>query len=191
MKLSAWAKKQGITYLTAYRWFRHGKLPVAAKQTETGTILVDDEPLSKSVDTRTLIYSRVSSHNKKDDLDRQVKRCEEFCGARGYTIDKVVKEVGSGMNDSRRGLNKILAKPPALLVVEHKDRLTRFGFNYLEILLGKLGCQVIVINRDSEEKADLIKDLVAIITSFCCRLYGLRRGKKISRNIKDKLNVTT
>jgi predicted site-specific integrase-resolvase len=88
----------------------------------------------------------------------------------------VVKEIASGMNDNRPELKKLLALRPARIVIEHKDRLTRFGFGYFEQLLPMLGCELVVINRDAEEKDDLLKDLVAVITSFCCRLYGLRLG---------------
>lgn len=65
----------------------------------------------------------------------------------------------------------------------YKDRLTRFGFNYFDILLPKIGCELVVINKDEEDKPDLMKDLVAIITSFCCRLYGLRRGKGKAKEV--------
>ena len=79
---------------------------------------------------------------------------------------------------------------PSIIIIEHKDRLTRFGFNYLEKLLSKLNCQIIVVNRDTEDEKDLIKDLVAIITSFCCRLYGLRRGSKKAEVITKELELT-
>jgi predicted site-specific integrase-resolvase len=77
--------------------------------------------------------------------------------------------------------------PPGRLVVSYKDRLTRFGFNYLEVLLKRLGWEIVVIHRDKEEKEDLMKDLIAIITSFCCRLYGLRRGHKKAKEIEEKM----
>jgi Predicted site-specific integrase-resolvase len=88
------------------------------------------------------------------------------------------------MNERRPKLHKLLAVKPSRIVVEHKDRLTRFGCGYLEQLLPMLGCERVVINRDSEEKDDLLKDLVAVITSFCCRLYGLRRGSRKAAQLK-------
>jgi len=185
MKLSDWAKQQGIAYITAWRWFKRGKLPVKAYKTPSGSILV--EPNRPKIKKRTWVYCRVSSHNKKDDLDRQVQRCISFCTANGWTIEKVVKEIASGMNDNRPKLTKLLEEPPDRLVIEHKDRLTRFGFRYFEILLPKLGCEIVVINRDAEERDDLLKDLVAIITSFCCRLYGLRRGRYKAKQIKETI----
>ena len=184
MKLRAWADKQGITYMTAWRWFRNGAMPVPAYRTKTGMILVNEEAPSGRPDT-ACVYARVSSYAKKDDLSRQAERCLAFCAAKGWTVDKVVKEVASGMNDSRPKLLKLMASKPARIVVEHKDRLTRFGFRYLDELLPRTGCEVVVMNRDQEDQSDLMKDMIAIVTSFCCRLYGIRRGKTAAKKIKD------
>jgi putative resolvase len=186
MKLSDWAKQQEIAYLTAWRWFKTGRLPVRAERTPSGMILVEPrKQLATCVSA--VIYGRVSSHEKKADLERQIERCAEFCRANGWTVDSVVKEIGSGMNDSRPRLLKILSRLPGRLVIEHKDRLTRFGFAYFEKLLPQLGCELVVIHREAEEKDDLMKDLVAIITSFCCRLYGLRRGQSKAKKAKEAL----
>lgn len=177
MRLVDWARKQGIRYETAWRWFKAGKLPVPAIKTPTGMILVQIDEEQKPVGNGNWIYCRVSSHAKKDDLARQVERCEAFCSSRGWVIDGVVSEVASGMNDSRQKLMRLIDKKPARIIVEHKDRLTRFGFNYLETLLPKLGCEIVVMNR-TDGKDDLMQDLVAVVTSFCCRLYGKRRGTR-------------
>ena len=186
MKLSHWAKQQGIAYITAWRWFKSGKLPVSAYRSPSGAILVEPATVRQQAMVAT-VYCRVSSHEKKADLDRQAERCLEFCLARGWSVDKVVKEIGSGMNDSRKKLTQLLRAKPIRIVVEHKDRLTRFGFAYFEELLPQVGCELVVINRDSEAKDDLVKDLVAIITSFCCRLYGLRRGQRKAAVIAKEL----
>ena len=186
MKLSTWAKSQGISYQTAWRWFKANKLPVNATKTKTGTILIQPETI-KLCNSTTTVYCRVSSPQKKDDLERQVTRCLDYCAAQGWEVTQVIREVASGLNDKRPKLNAILAKPPTRLVVEHKDRLTRFGFAYFETLLPQLGCTLTAIHRDKEEQDDLLKDFAAIITSFCCRLYGLRRGKAKAKGLKDNL----
>lgn len=186
MKLSEWARKQGICYVTAFNWFKQGKLPVPAIQTVTGTILVQEEQIKSTVQ-RTVVYGRVSSHNKKEDLKRQVQRCSDFCFNNGWTVDHVFKEVASGMNDHRRELFRMLESQPTRIVVEHKDRLTRFGFNYLQHFLSKQNCEIVVINSSEEENEDLIKDMISIVTSFCCRLYGLRRGQAKSQKVKQVL----
>lgn len=186
MKLSVWAKQQGVTYRTAYNWFRSGKLPCPSTQLPTGTIIVHPE-VSTKPNTNVFIYARVSSYDRKEGLIGQVERCEEFARARGLEVHKVVKEVASGMNDSRTKLIKMLQSKPTTIIVENKDRLTRFGFNYLESLLSQQGCEILVINRDREDEHDLMKDLISIITSFCCRLYGLRRGQNKAKRIQLEL----
>ena len=189
MKLSIWAKQQGIHYMTAWRWFHQGVLPFPATQLPTGTIIIHTESQKSNTfsnqNQKTFVYARVSSHNKKEDLKRQIQRCCDFAAASGRPVDKIYKEIASGMNDNRRELFRMINSNPTTIIVEHKDRLTRFGFNYLEQLLKKLNCEIIVINKDSENETDLIKDLISIITSFCCRLYGLRRGKTTATKIKN------
>lgn len=183
MKLSDWARKNNLSYPTAHSLFKKGQLPVKATQLATGTILIEEE--ADLPELKTFIYSRVSSNNKKDDLNRQAERCVEFCKTKGWIVEKVVKEIGSGMNDNRQKLMKLFDGTPKRIVVEHKDRLTRFGFNYFDTLLKQLNYELIVINRDEQAQDDLMKDLVSVMTSFCCRLYGLRKGRNNLTKIKS------
>jgi len=186
MKLSDWAASQGISYYTAWRWFKTGQLPVKAIKTPSGSILIEPDSLEETSHS-VCIYARVSSHEKKDDLERQAQRCIEFARARGWEVELAVKEIASGMNDSRPKLEKLLKSRPTRILVEHKDRLTRFGFTYFETLLPMIGCELVVMDRDAEETADLMKDLISIITSFACRMYGLRRGRSKAAKIKRVL----
>lgn len=183
MKLSVWAKQKGITYRTAYSWFKQGLIEQAI-QMPTGTIIIDN---TENVNTKEniVVYCRVSNQSRKNELEYQVNRCLEFCQGKGFSVKKTYKEVASGMNDKRKELTKMLDSVPTIIVIEHKDRLTRFGFNYLENLLNKLGCKIIVVNQDYKDENDLIKDMVSIMTSFCCRLYGLRRGTNKAKKIKE------
>ena len=105
--------------------------------------------------------------------------------AKGWTVNKVYKEVASGMNDARKSLWDCIAQHPTRIVVENKDRLTRFGFNYLDRLLRDTGTQIVVINEAHEDKEDLIKDLTSVIYSFCARLYGMRRAANKAQKIKN------
>jgi putative resolvase len=190
MKLSDWAKEQGVCYRTAYNWFKSGKfndMNINAKQLSTGTILVEENSLiDKS--SNVVIYSRVSTYERKDCLIGQIERCSNFANGKGLEVNKVYKEIASGMNDKRPKLMKLLDSKPTHIIVEHKDRLTRFGFNYLEKLLNQQGCVILVLNRDNEDETDLMKDLVSIITSFCCRLYGMRRGQNKAKKLKEELS---
>ena len=186
MKLSQWAKKQGICYVTALTWFHKGQIP-NAKQLSTGTILID-ETVNIKPEERVCVYARVSNQSRKHEVQYQIDRIIEFANARGISVDKIYKEVASGMNDNRRELWKMIDSNPTIIIVENKDRLTRFGFNYLENLLKKQNCEIIVMNKDNEDERDLLQDFTSIITSFCCRLYGLRRGHNKAKQIKNNLN---
>lgn len=185
MKLSDWAKSQGITYKTAWCWFKENKLPVYAYQTKSGTIIVHEEKSNKY--EKIVIYGRVSNRDRKKSLNEQIERCETYCYTKGYKIDKIFKEIASGMNDNRKELIKMLNYDPSLIIIENKDRLTRFGFNYLKVLLNKLGCEIEVINCNDNDEKDLMQDMISIITSFCCRLYGLRRGKNKANIIEKEI----
>ena len=189
IKLSKWAKLNGVTYRTAWNWYNSGNFPVKTVQLNTGTILAEDNSIVNIENEKSCvvdIYSRVSSSNKRSDLQTQADLCEQYCLSNGLQIRKIYKEIASGMNDNRKMLNEIIKNPPDKLIVLYKDRLTRFGFNYLKELFAVKNCEIIVINQDKIEEDDLMKDLIAIITSFCCRLYGARKGQNKALNIKDK-----
>lgn len=189
MKLSAYARSLGISYRTAWRWFKAGK--VAGFQADSGTIIVTEptvETTPTAVGQKIAVYTRVSAAENKDNLEGQAKRLTDYCAAKGYRITAVVKEIGSGVNDTRPKLLKLLTDPTVgLIVVEHKDRLTRFGFNYIEQLLAMQGRQIEVINQAENGKEDLIQDFVSIVTSFCARLYGQRRSKRKTERIIAEL----
>ncbi|MDX5935578.1 IS607 family transposase [Acidithiobacillus thiooxidans] len=174
MKLSAWAKSQGVSYRTAWEWFKNGTLPVPARQLATGTILVDVSEVSKG---KTVVYARVSSHDQKPQLDGQVARCVAFANARGFSVSETITEVGSGMNGHRKKLLRLLGDQTVeRIVVEHRDRLMRFGAEYLEAALAARGGTLLVVDA-SELKDDLVQDMISVLTSFCARLYGRRSAK--------------
>jgi putative resolvase len=107
---------------------------------------------------------------------------------RGYKIARVVKEVGSGVNDQRPKFQALLGdKEVSLIVVEHRDRATRFGFHYLRTLLENEGRRIEVINEEDGDKEELRQDLIAIITSFVARYYGQRRAKRKTERIIQEL----
>lgn len=186
MKLSKWAKEKGISYITAYRWAKSGKIPGCIIM-ETGTILVEDVKENTSNNDNIFVYARVSSNNRRKELDYQVNRIVEFANSNGFKTTKIFKEVASGMNDNRTQFWKMMDSNPSTIIIENKDRLTRFGFNYIDRLSKKLNIKIIVMNENQTDEQDLIKDLVSIITSFCCRLYGLRRGYNKSKKIQEQI----
>jgi putative resolvase len=181
MKLSKWAIQQGIHYQTAWQWFHAGQIP-GAYQTDTGSIFVPDP--EERTPTRVVVYARVSNRERKESLKQQADRCLAFANGRGLSVDHVYSEVASGMNDSRRELWRMLDSNPTTVIVENKDRLTRFGFTYLDRLLQARGCEVLVLHPGTTDTEDLLKDLTSVIYSFCARLYGRRRAKNKVDDIK-------
>ena len=138
MRLSQYAKQMNVSYKTAFRWWRAGRLD--AYQLDTGTIIVRD-PLPETLSPKGIaFYARVSTQGQKADLDRQVERLKTYAASRGYQVTKIVQEIASGMNDTRPKLLKLLTDPQiGKIVVEHRDRLTRFGFVYIEQLFAMQG----------------------------------------------------
>lgn len=183
MKLSEYARRIGVKRHTAYRWFKRGEIPNAV-QLPSGTIYVPDEIFEtdmKSKQGLTVVYARESSsEQRKANLEIQAERLTQFAIANGLVVDKVIKEVGSGLNDERKKLVELLMsdEPIARIIVEQKDRLTRFGFNYLEILAKKQGFEIIVVNPTVTDNEDLIQDFTSIIASFCDQLYSSCNAKR-------------
>lgn len=189
IKLSQWAKQNGYTYRGAYDMYLRGQLPDAFRMA-SGSIFVNQVAATNQSKTEyTAIYARVSTPKQKDDLTRQVEYIEMFCVANGWQIDKIYKDIGSGLNDNRQQLNQLLGNDKTTrVVISDKDRLTRFGFNYIKKLLENKNCTIVVINNASTDTDDLMQDFVSVITSMAARVYGLRRHKRHVEEILEKLN---
>lgn len=181
MKLSQYAKKHNIQYRSAWNRWKEGKIPNA--KLVDGRIVVEE--VSPFTTNNVVIYARVSSNENKSNLDAQAERLTQYAIAKGYTVVQVIKEVGSGVNDNRKQLQKLLASDEdwAILLVEHKDRLTRFGFNYIDTLMKQMGKFIEVVNLAEDGKTDLVQDLISIIYSFSAKMYGLRRSKRKTEQI--------
>ncbi len=176
MNLKEWALAQGVHPVTAYRWFREGRLPVTARR--AGRLILVDPLPKPSATGRVVAYARVSSVDQRDDLERQAGRVVTGATAWGLSVDQVVTEIGSGMNGHRRKLTRLLSDPAvSVLVVEHRDRLTRFGFEHLSAALAASGRRVVVLD-DAETSDDLVRDVTEVLTSLCARLYGRRSASR-------------
>jgi putative resolvase len=184
MRLKQWAEQQGIHYQTAWRWFRDGRLPVPAVQTATGTILVqpdvEADPAPDAGDGRNNgigLYARVSSHDQRADLQRQVARLTGWAQRTGMPVVRVETEVGSGINGDRSKIRRLLADPKVtIVVVEHRDRLARVNAELVEAAMSAHGRRLLAVD-DSEVTDDLMGDMVEVLTSFCARLYGRRSAR--------------
>jgi putative resolvase len=191
MKLSQYARKVGVSYKTAWRWYKAGNLD--AYQTPTGMVVVRDPQGEKPITGRIALYARVSSADQKTDLERQMQRLRDFAAARGYQVAREVTEIASGMNDSRPKFLKLLADASiGTIIVEHRDRGTRFGWNYLTTLLEVQGRRLEAI-FPNETRDDLVSDFVSIITSMAARISGRRgsrsKAKRIQQCVEEVMNA--
>ena len=179
IKLSVYAKQNNISYRTAWSYYKKGLID--CELTPTGRVLVKVNGEHQT--SRVAIYCRVSSSQNKTNLESQKRRLIDYCAARGYRVHKIVCEVGSGLNDNRKKLYGLLDdKTITKIVVEDKDRFSRFGTNYIELLLSHQGRSLEIVNNVEDDKEDLMQDFVSIITSFVARLYGQRRSKRKTEN---------
>jgi putative resolvase len=183
MKLSAYAKSIGVTYRTAWNLFNSGKIKGAYKL-GSGTVIIPNEvDLKKDC---VAVYARVSSSENKVNLVSQSKRVQDFCLAKGWIVSKVEEECASGLNDKRPKVLKLLKDDSVTkIVVEHKDRLSRFGTNYIKELWAG---EIVIINEVTEDEKDLMQDFVSLVTSFTARLYGQRRSKRNTEKLINELN---
>lgn len=155
--------------------------------------------IKSTVETSEIIatYSRVSSHEQKQkgDLDRQSQRLSEYCAKKKLNVGYIIKDVGSGLSDTRNGFvkltNLVIDKKVNKVIIEHKDRLTRFQFNFIEKMFSSYGVEIIHIEKnDTSEQEDLVTDMVSIIASFSGRLYGKRSAerRKTKKDVKNNEN---
>ena len=185
-KISQYAKRYGVSTRTVWNWMYNGKVKFEREPDGKHIRIIEDE--DKKLTDAVGIYARVSSSENKGNLERQKERLENYCAARGYKILRTVTEIGSGLNDKRPKLENLLTDESIkLIVVEHSDRLARFRLNYIQKLLELQGRKIEVINEQSNDRDDLMQDFVSIITSFCARLYGMRRNKRRTEQIIQEL----
>lgn len=183
MRLSQYAKKMGVSYKTAFRWWKAGKLD--AYQLDTGTVIVRDKTPFPETASGIALYARVSTAGQKEDLARQVERLKTYAASKGYQVTKVVQEIASGMNDNRPKLLKLLTDASiGVIVVEYQDRLTRFGAKYIEQLMRMQGRRIEVM-FPTDTNHDLVDDFIAVITSMASRIYGRRHSKERAEKIKQ------
>lgn len=195
IKISKLAKDLNITRTTLYNWKREGKIDFIKSNTGRNYVSIDTyNRLMGIVEKKTekvVIYCRVSSTENKSNLDTQKNRLISYCNAKGYQVSEVIVEIGSGINDFRPKLIKLLEKNDyTKIVVEHKDRLTRVGFNYLDTLCKVLGKEIEVVNNVITDEEESIDDFVSLITLFFPKSYGKKITKRnVEKLIKDLQEV--
>lgn len=197
VSISKAAKEIGVTAKTLRRWEEQGKIEV--ERTAGGHRRYDLAKLQGVIPRKpqpggrkTIGYARVSSHDQKDDLVRQIALIESFCAANGWTYE-IVEDLGSGLNYRQRGLRQMVKRiclgEVGRLVLTHKDRLLRFGAELVFMLCEQFGTEVVIINASEETtfEEDLVSDVLEIIMVFSARLYGSRshKNKKLVETLRE------
>jgi len=181
------AKIFGVSYVAVKKWAYAGKIKYIKTpggkyrypESEIRRLLGEQMPKG-----RVAVYARVGSADQKEDLERQKRKLVEYAKSKGYQDIEVIEDIASGLNENRKGLNKLFKllteRQIEAVFITYKDRLTRFGFKYLEAFFSSYGCRIETI--DSEElkelQQELVEDLIAIVTSFAGKIYGARSHKK-------------
>ena len=176
----------GVSVKTLQRWDREGILKAYRTPTNRRYYIYDQYLKFKAGNLqdgrKIVVYARVSTRNQQDDLDSQVKFLLNYCNAKGMIVDECIEEFGSGLNDNRKKWNKLLEEVMEqkikTIIVTHKDRFIRFGFDWFEKLCLKYDTQILIVkNEKLSPQEELVQDIVSILHVFSCRLYGLRKYK--------------
>ena len=181
-------RRLGIHFVTLKRWIYSGK--IRAVKTPTGRWMIPESEVERIIggkeeveEVRAVIYARVSSSDQKSGLERQIEYLTQYCTAKGYRVVDVLSDIASGLKTNRGGLqklfNRVVNKQVDVVVITYKDRLTRFGFEYLEYFFRRYGVKIEVVYGEEPKDAyqELVEDLLAIVTSFAGKLYGMRSHK--------------
>lgn len=181
------AEALGVSITTLRRWEAEGRLvaehtPGGHRRYDLAKLRPEQFRAARDAARKTIAYARVSSHDQKDDLERQKRVLELYCARQGWTFE-VVADLGSGMNYRKKGLKRLLDAiiddQIGRLVITHKDRLLRFGAELVFAICEAKNVEVVILNQgeDTTFEEDLAKDVLEIITVFSARLYGSRSHK--------------
>jgi putative resolvase len=181
------AQRIGVSVKTIQRWDREGRL--RPLRTPTNRRVYTDEhfyqvlPQRRAAKREIVVYMRVSSQAQGPDLANQRTVLEQFCAARGLTVTQWISEIGGGLNFKRSKflalIDHIISWHVATLVIAHRDRLARFGFDLLAYLCTRHGCALLVMNPETlSPEEEMVQDLMTITPCFSARIYGLRTYHK-------------
>lgn len=184
------AKIIGVTVKTLQRWERDGRL-IPVSRTKTNRRLYTEAQLREfsglrridPLPTRQVAYCRVSSSAQRPDLANQRRVLEEFVVAKGLANVEFIEEIGGGLNFKRKHFLELMEavgrREVKTLILAHKDRLTRFGFDWFEHFARANSCELLVLNQERlSPEQEMVQDLMTIVHCFSSRLYGLRNYKK-------------
>lgn len=200
-KPKEFAELLNVSVLTLQRWDNAGKLKAFRTPTNRRYYTYEQYKEFKGItssEKRTVIYTRVSTSNQKDDLKNQVEFLKQYANAKGIIVDEVIEDYGSGLNYNRKKWNKLInecmTSDITTIIITHKDRFVRFGFEWFERFLEKFNVKIVVVNNESlSPSEELVQDIISILHVFSCRIYGLRKYKKkikedeeVEKNIQNR-----
>ena len=187
-KPNEFAKMIGVSVKTLQRWDNENTLTACRnpKDRRYYTHKQYDEYMGNQTENKlgkTIIYSRVSNVGQKDDLVNQIEFLKTYVNAKGIIVDEVLTDIGSGLNYNRKNWNMLVdacvSGEISTIIIAHKDRFIRFGYDWYEKFLKRYGVDIVVVNNENfSPQEELVQDLISIIHVFSCRIYGLRKYKK-------------
>ena len=182
------AELLGVNVKTLQRWDREDILKAKRTPTDRRYYTYDQYLEFKGIsnittDRKIVIYTRVSTNGQKDDLKNQVEFLLNFTSSKGMIVDETIEDVGSGLNYNRKKWNKLIEECMEnkidTIIITHKDRFIRFGYDWFERFLGKFNVKIIVVNNELlSPQEELVQDIISILHVFSYRIYGLRKYKK-------------
>ena len=194
-KPKEFAELINISVRTLQRWDVEGKLKAFRTPTNrryyTYEQYLEYKGIHKEeINRKTVIYTRVSTSNQKEDLKNQVKFLRQYANTKGIIVDEVIEDLGSGLNYNRKKWNKLIdscmMNEVNTIIITHKDRFIRFGYEWFERFLGKFNVNIMVVNNGSlSPQEELVQDIISILHVFSCRIYGLRKYKKKIREDEE------
>ena len=202
-KPKEFAELLNVSVITLQRWDNYGKLKAFRTPTNrryyTYEQYLEYIGINKKTDSRKIvIYTRVSTSNQRDDLKNQVEFLRQYANAKGIIVDEVIEDYGSGLNYNRKKWNRLIdscmINEVSTIIITHKDRFIRFGYDWFERFLAKFNVKIIVVNNESlSPQEELVQDIISILHIFSCRIYGLRKYKKkikedeeVEKSIQDR-----
>ena len=197
------AELLGVSVKTLQRWDRDGVLKAKRTPTDRRYYTYDQYLEYKGIDCplnnrKIVIYTRVSTNGQRDDLKKQIEFLLNFTSSKGIIVDETIEDIGSGLNYNRKKWNKLIEEcmenKIGTIIVTHKDRFIRFGYEWFERFLGKFNVKIIVVNNELlSPQEELVQDIISILHVFSCRIYGLRKYKKkierdedIAKGLQDR-----
>lgn len=201
-KPNEFAEMIGVSIKTLQRWDNSGKLKAyrnpCNRRYYTHEQYLEYMNINTVKNGKTIIYARVSTTNQKDDLKNQVEFLRQYANAKGMIVDEVLEDIGSGLNYNRKKWNELIEScilgSVKTIIIAHKDRFIRFGYEWFVRFVKSNGAEIIVVNNENHSPdQELVDDLISIIHVFSCRIYGLRKYKtkikgdeEIENSIQDR-----